>query len=910
VVIAVLRNIETPLNPASIEMLESEAIWAGSIEISFGRTYSKGLIELLSGVETGPIQFYVDTLHNAVKKGSTLGRLLARHLVHVLKTGDSSLRDHFFQAIDIMLEKGVYTLKGPLESVSHILDQRDFTSAGLIIEILKTVFSRPLSYNRSLHFVHTLPRAVRSFPMDKRILFLKGLLKVMSEDVFLMDPFLEGIDRGLGLLTETAPDQFLYEGVEKYQKDKALGRRFLSLKSKYGKDTCDALQIAVSLFNVQAQLNLYLKAGTGLNLTVRPLSVIGAAFKKEEESYSLTDGNHIFLPDILEMYPEKSKNNQLYKLLAKLEAGSIEFGTFDFDYDKLLDHLTAESALLVPQIPQKQDSDPVSQENSSDFVRFFNSFSNPWLAEDLFVIFEHCRLHTLFAVHYKGFAKRIRPVLREEAERIRISQTSTQNRFLFGLYQFISMNLPINEIDRLTEEEINNLREIRSWFEDLFKADQTVEISGQLVLKAYEPVSICVALSHKENATPYIPLKVPFCRKISHDLYFSAHLKIERISRDLQKALIKKGLKVYKSDLKKCLMNNRGTLSCEEIKDLIVNQGDMTSGVTQTQTCELDLSWLNLDDIIRDHKALNPVDTCAHETIFNYREWDCHLSDYLKDHVRVTERIISGSNGHYYQRVLNEYQGLVKKIRYAFELLKPESLSILRQWPEGDAFDYRALMDFAMDKRAGLIPSDKLYIKRIKQQRDVAVMLLVDISRSTAHLVNGTSHSVLDIEKQALVLFCEALLVVGDSFALSGFSGTGRSGVDFYKIKEFSDPFNRDVKNRINMISPQRSTRMGAAIRHASHLLSRVSSKVRLLIILGDGFPNDLDYKGEYAILDTQKAISEARAKAIHVKAITVNMDSDSRFDALYGNLHHTIISDVRQLPDKLLRVYSTLTRH
>jgi nitric oxide reductase NorD protein len=187
---------------------------------------------------------------------------------------------------------------------------------------------------------------------------------------------------------------------------------------------------------------------------------------------------------------------------------------------------------------------------------------------------------------------------------------------------------------------------------------------------------------------------------------------------------------------------------------------------------------------------------------------------------------------------------LVRRIRYAFELLRPEELTILRQWRDGDAFDYRALLDYALDKKAGLMPSDRLFIKRMKRVRDVATLLLVDLSRSTANTVDQRDTTVLDVEKQAIVLLCEALMVVGDRFAIGGFSGTGPLGVDYYRIKDLDAPFDDAVKGRIGAMAPQRSTRMGAAIRHATALLSTVQARVRLIIIMGDGFPNDLAYKG------------------------------------------------------------------
>ena len=120
-------------------------------------------------------------------------------------------------------------------------------------------------------------------------------------------------------------------------------------------------------------------------------------------------------------------------------------------------------------------------------------------------------------------------------------------------------------------------------------------------------------------------------------------------------------------------------------------------------------------------------------------------------------------SGDFYTRTLKQHQGLVQNIRYAFELLRPEGLIRLRQWVEGDEFDYRALLEFVMDKKAGKIPSDRLYIKHIKQTRDVAVLLLVDLSRSTSNTVYNSKVTILSVEKEAIVLFCDCLLYTSPS---------------------------------------------------------------------------------------------------------------------------------------------------
>ena len=385
-----------------------------------------------------------------------------------------------------------------------------------------------------------------------------------------------------------------------------------------------------------------------------------------------------------------------------------------------------------------------------------------------------------------------------------------------------------------------------------------------------------------------------------------AFKKFDQLAQKIKSIIKKAGYKVYKSEIRKILMEKNGNIYSDDIKEIIIssnkNENSLQGNTLNLSDLDLSESFFKKTDLIMDSQ-----DTSSNASW--YTEWDSNIRDYLNNHVRVLDKYISGCNNGFYEKTLNDYSGLVKRIRFSFELMKPEDLKILRHWVEGDEFDYKALLDFAIDKKSGHTPSERLYIKKIKQQRDVAVMLLVDLSRSTANIISGSKKRVIDVEKEAIVLFCEALEVLGDSFAIAGFSGTGRLGVDYYHVKDFDEKLDNNIKQKINAMEPQRSTRMGGAIRHASRIMEKVSSKLRLVIILGDGFPNDLDYKKKYAIEDTKKAIFETFSKNIYTHAITVNFSEDSGLDELYGNLHHNLISDVHELPDKLMRIYRELTR-
>jgi len=136
-----------------------------------------------------------------------------------------------------------------------------------------------------------------------------------------------------------------------------------------------------------------------------------------------------------------------------------------------------------------------------------------------------------------------------------------------------------------------------------------------------------------------------------------------------------------------------------------------------------------------------------------------------------------------------------------------------------------------------------------------------------------------------------------------------RFAVEFMRVKDFDEPVDAGVMGRIGALAARGRTRMGAAVRHAAVRLGEVPARVRLLVVLSDGFPNDSDYKGDYAIADAGKAVSEARLAGIHVHGITVNLSDAARLDEIYGRGRHSLISDVRELPRKLPGIYRHLTR-
>jgi len=899
---AALEGFPGSIAAATAEWLLADVIWGLSHETALGRTIGLGYCRLIrAAAPPGQVAEYHRLVTEFGQKGPAVGTILAEHLARVLAVGDPGFQDRFLTTVGIMLAQGPFTLKGPLEGLARLLAVADRETADVYLGLLRDTFSQELTYGECQRFAIALPKALQALTPEKRRWQLQQLRRVVRTTFRLAEPYLAGFARKLHLLSETALNRFVSQGLEKAARNEPLAARYLALEADAAVTDFLALQVAVPLSQVQGRLSRYLRARTGLPIAIRPLSALAGRLVDggAESPLVCSDGKAIFLPDEISRFSSQAANLDLFKSLTRLEAAYYEFGTYGFDLEKLRDRL-AQRPDQTPLLDALQARLAAGAGGASDLERFFAAFASASLAADLFTVFEHGRLRLALAGAYPGLARRTLPLLQAEAQS-RV-HASSGGALLDALYARIALGIGEAGAGEATVERLVEM------FAREVPAEAPVAAVGALVLAAYALVAGRLPPEPQVGETaPDGPprLRTPFGRRVRPDLFFRTHARFEAMARKIQVRLAEKGVRVYTSDVAARLAAQNGHLSTDDLGSLIL--GPPAAG--SEESIPTDLSWLSLADILNGAVVPEADADAGGWPVAWYWEWDEGLGDYLHDHARVIDRTIAGQEGDFYGRTLARCHGLVRRIRHSFELLKPEGLKLLRRWVEGDEFDYRAMLDYAIDRKIGLMPSDRLYIKRIKQQRDVAVLLLVDLSRSTANTVYGSQATVLEVEQEAIVLFCEALAVVGDAFAVAGFSGTGRLGVDYYRIKDFGEALSEPVRRRINAMAPQRSTRMGAAIRHASHQLAQVPARVRLLIILGDGFPNDVNYKKAYAIADTRRAIFEARSRAIHTHAITVNLAADPKLDALYGNVHHNVISDVRELPDKLLRIYSALTR-
>jgi nitric oxide reductase NorD protein len=250
-----------------------------------------------------------------------------------------------------------------------------------------------------------------------------------------------------------------------------------------------------------------------------------------------------------------------------------------------------------------------------------------------------------------------------------------------------------------------------------------------------------------------------------------------------------------------------------------------------------------------------------------------------------------------------------QRLRHQFEALIPTRTWYKNQ-PEGSEIDLDAYLRQLTEYRQGKMNAEGgLYRDFRRGSRDLACLLLADLSLSTDAWINNTAR-VIDIIRDSLFLFAEALATTGDKFALYGFSSRHRSHIRFHILKEFTQTYNALIRGRIQAIKPDFYTRMGAAIRHASSLLRQQPASQHLLLLLTDGKPNDLDqYEGRYGIEDTRMALHEARKQGLQPFCVTIDETASDYLPHLFGTQGYVVIRNPSELPRELPLLYARLTQ-
>jgi len=291
-----------------------------------------------------------------------------------------------------------------------------------------------------------------------------------------------------------------------------------------------------------------------------------------------------------------------------------------------------------------------------------------------------------------------------------------------------------------------------------------------------------------------------------------------------------------------------------------------------------------------------------------YPEWDYRRGAYIEHGAVIRERVAPEGDPAWARAVLRRRAALLQEVRRRFERLRPRRQRLGRQ-PDGPEIDLEAYVASHADRRAGCPPDDRLYQAIRPARRDVAIALLVDVSGSTDSWVSGESR-VIDVEKEALLVVCAALEALGDPFTILAFSGEGPEAVRMLSLKSFAEPNGPQVRRRIAALEPERFTRMGAALRHTTSRLMSRNAEHRLLLLLSDGKPNDMDlYEGRYGVEDSRQAVAEARLQGIHPFCVTVDRHAPDYMPRIFGSGGFSALHKAENLPTVLVEVLRRLVK-
>jgi hypothetical protein len=677
-------------------------------------------------------------------------------------------------------------------------------------------------------------------------------------------------------------------GLTSGRADARARRSYFSLETRGSYEALLSGSAGLTLDSIQHLLRLYVEALTGREVEIAPLAAV-------PDEARIDDGRTIHLPSLVNEFGDEDLDFRLYKVLAAHAAGQIEFGTYERggmlrvahsaiaakyseeNVDALDAFALADEIVQLRKDDEGRETLPAeAPREDMSYREVLKVFPLPQVARRVFGTLENGRIDRRLRRTYRGLARDL-DLIRQHLRQGRPSITGLPGALVpFELLFQITMLGGAREDSRIAYGQIvSELETIVS--EYLLLEQTTVADTLMATSRVYDLFQTVVPVDDSVQQ-----VEVPEDQSEDDD-DSSATDRLRQQQRDRQPE---------RRDARE-LFNAWNDPSQE-------GDPDELTGAE---------AW---------SEAESPEQVLAEgEVAYNYDEWDRELTDHRLGWCRVIEKKVKHGDRNFVDHTKERHKGVISSIRHQFQLMKPENLTRVANEVDGEEFDLNAVIDFVIDRRADGYQSERIYTKRLRRRRDVAVSFLLDQSSSTARTIGRhplqpytrPGRRIIEIEKEGLVLMSEALEAVGDTYSINGFTSEGRRNVKFYVVKDFDEKYSDEVKRRIGGITYQNNTRLGAAIRHASAKLAKQDARTRLLIVLSDGRPYDHDYgDARYAREDTREALRQAKNEGITPFCITIDRESESELRDLYGEVGYTIIDDVLSLPERLPGIYRRLT--
>ena len=292
-----------------------------------------------------------------------------------------------------------------------------------------------------------------------------------------------------------------------------------------------------------------------------------------------------------------------------------------------------------------------------------------------------------------------------------------------------------------------------------------------------------------------------------------------------------------------------------------------------------------------------------------YDEWDYVIGRERPSWCTLLEKPAPAGDPHAIEEILARNQDLVNRVKCLVKAVQVQRPRKLKKRLEGDRLDLDACIDAIIDLRTGVPPDPRVHAILGRQQRDLSVLVLLDLSQSTNDLIAGEATTVLNLAREATVLLADAMARIGDSFAIHGFSSNGRHDVGYYRFKEFDRPYGDPSKARLAGMTGQLSTRMGTALRHAGSFLEDRRAHKKLILLITDGEPSDIDvHDAQYLVFDAKKAVEENSRHGIFTYCMSLDPTADRYVSRIFGMRNYMVLDHIRRLPEKLPMLYMRVT--
>jgi nitric oxide reductase activation protein len=576
------------------------------------------------------------------------------------------------------------------------------------------------------------------------------------------------------------------------------------------------------------------------------------------------DGVNVVLPYRLPFSSEIGE--KVYRLLMAKNAGFLEFSTMEFSLDE------CEGTWVAPR------------DEELEIERLFRSFKSALLAKELFFTLENFRVEQALRQEYFGlqilfdqYGKYV-----EEWQGVGAANTDILRElqsfedFLAGSFQNWTL---------LSEELLASCKELSNMEAGVLDSIQLLVVIFPIfyrVLVSQESKESVEKFERKNSSSVQTKKLSPRDRKIE--------LRVEEILKERAK----KGEELSRQKAKE--------IDFRETSEFL----DRNPGVSAPKESEDDDKDSTTDFAMELSKNMEALDG-----EFTYPEWDIRIEDWKLNWSRVREFILPSDLGAFQKAFWGEYNQEIQRVKRVFQALRLEQEKPVKRLWDGDQIDFDRLLDASIAIRSKQEPDLRIYQRTHRQNRDIGVAFLVDMSSSTNEIVGDDAKRILDVEKQALFLIAEALHSLGDPFAIYGFSGFGREQVAFYIAKEMNEAWDEDSQAKLGAMSWKLENRDGAAIRHCTAKMKPWRQKQKLLILLSDGKPLDCgsgEYQDELAQMDTWRALQEAKQQGVRPFCITVDPHGKDYLEAMYGQGNYISISSIETLPRKLPAIYRQLT--